>query len=139
MISICFSAPCRDVASYVSTGNLSALLEAELQSQLHTPLELGVGEFSKGWVHLGEMTQVIKLELRIGVYRGPVGVIEDIIGFGAELEFETFAGHGDLLEERHIPVIDPWSAEVVPGTKTRSALRSTLEGVFYGWGEDKSI
>src|SRR5260370_27749058 len=106
--------------------DFSAPLEGKLQSQLHAPLELGVGVFSKGWVHLGKIDQLIKLELCVGIHRGAIGVIEDIIDFGTELELNALAGHGDLLEERHIPVVNSRSTEVVPWTKAGCTLLRPL-------------
>src|SRR5579859_874171 len=85
------------------------------------------------------MAQVIKLELCFGIYGGEISVIENIIGFGAELEFEALAGHGNILEKRHIPIVDSRSSEVVPGTKIQSALRRPLERTSHRRSEDEAI
>src|SRR5581483_2967125 len=114
-------------------------LEAKPQSQLHAAFEGSGGISSEGWVRLCEIAQVIKLELRFGIYGGEVGVIENVIGFGAELEFEALAGHGNILEKRHIPIVDSRSSEVAPGTKIQSALGRAFESASHRRSEDKTI
>jgi len=61
--------PGRDVASYVSTGDLS--LELQPQSQLHAALEEGAGVLSKALVHLLRgAAERVDLELRTCIHAG---------------------------------------------------------------------
>src|SRR5215470_11847836 len=120
-------------------SRLSLRLEVQFQRQLHAALERSIGEFSESWVHLSEISRSVNLELGVGVYRGEVGVIEYVVDLGAELKLEALTGQRNLLEKRHIPVVDSRSPEKTPGTETRSSLLSTLKSALDWRSENKTI
>src|SRR5262249_24907365 len=102
---------------------LSAPLEAEPQCQLHAALERGSGISSERWVHLLEISHEIKLEVSLCIHPGEVGVIKHVVDIGAELQLEALARQTDILEQRHVPVVDARPAEVAAGGIAGSALR----------------
>lgn len=84
------------VSLFAPTRGGAAKLEVKFQAKLHDARVVGGSNLAK---RRGSQARA---------YGVPVGVIEEVDSFGAELQVHSFAVDPRVLEQSEVPTLEPW-------------------------------
>src|SRR5260370_10812963 len=109
-----------------TVGSLTRIaLERQAQSELQASRKNGRGVLAEGRVYL----RAFRIELCAGADGAELRMVEQVVRLRAKLHPPALAVNRNVLEHRHVPVVEPRSAEHVFGRIAPGPHRQRPKGI----------